>query len=331
MTTTPTHAWATGPAWEIRVGDVLDRLREMPEASVHMCVTSPPYWGLRDYGTASWDGGDPDCGHATPAVPHTGLAVAAERSDGNHRNESGTRAAKELQPYRSVCGRCGARRIDQQLGLEETPALYLERMVAVFREVKRVLRPDGTCWVNMGDGYVSSPNGNTVGNYSTSSLTNPQRQDAMHMRGAAKPRPAGLKPKDLSGMPWRLAFALQDDGWWLRSEIIWAKPNPMPESVTDRPTKSHEQIFLLTKSARYFYDADAIRETAIRSGEIPGGNYADKGLAFGVNGGWAGGEVPAGRNARTVWTIAEPMVRLRADLSAADRSYVLAELARRGL
>jgi DNA modification methylase len=183
-------------------GDALAVLRTLPAESVHCCVTSPPYWGLRDYGTAG------------------------------------------------------------QLGLERSPAEYLEKMVAVFEEVWRVLRPDGTCWVNMGDCYATGggavgrhPGGGARGHRwverNVGPMTQPNRLPQI-----------GLKPKDLTGMPWRLAFVLQDAGWYLRRDIIWSKPNPMPESVTDRPTTAHEYVFLLTRSGRYFYDAEAVREGA---------------------------------------------------------------------
>ena len=237
--------------WDIREGDVLDRLSEMPDNSVHCVVTSPPYWGLRDYGTASWDGGDPGCDHRSPTM--------RERRNEDRamlHGSAATNSAQLLLAHRTGCGKCGARRIDQQIGLESTPAEYIARMVAVFREVRRVLRSDGTCWVNLGDSYnagTSAPNkpslGTDVHGWSNSAEAGRIRSNATN-----------LKPKDLVGQPWRLAFALQDDGWWLRSDIIWAKPNPMPESVTDRPTKAHEYVFLLTKAPRYYYDADAIRE-----------------------------------------------------------------------
>lgn len=175
-------------------GDALATLRLLPSESVHCVVTSPPYFGLRDYG------------------------------------------------------------VDGQLGLEATPAEYIAVMVAVFAEVRRVLRADGTLWLNMGD---SSANDGKWGGSSSG-------KHAQGLHGSTgigrRKRTTGLKPKDLVGMPWRLAFALQADGWCLRSDIIWHKSNPMPESVTDRPTRAHEYIFLFSKSARYYYDADAIRE-----------------------------------------------------------------------
>lgn len=179
----------------ILCGDVLDMLKTLESETVQCCVTSPPYWGLRDYG------------------------------------------------------------VEGQIGLEKTPELYVAKMVEVFREVKRVLRKDGTLWLNLGDSYAGSGKG--IGSdHGKAVFTDGEIVETDWMK-------AGLKPKDLVGIPWRVAFALQADGWYLRSDIIWAKPNPMPESVTDRPTKSHEYIFLLTKSAKYFYDAGAIMEQCL--------------------------------------------------------------------
>ena len=181
----------------ILVGDCLEHLCSLPDGAARCCVTSPPYWGLRDYG------------------------------------EPG------------------------QLGLEKTPQEYVDRMVAVFREVRRVLADDGTLWLNIGDCYAAGGrDGGMDGERGEKQRSN---QGTLLGPNVAPP---GLKPKDLVGIPWRVAFALQDDGWWLRSDIIWAKPNPMPESVTDRPTKAHEYLFLLSKSARYYYDAAAIAEPA---------------------------------------------------------------------
>jgi DNA modification methylase len=205
----------------IMVGDCRESLAQLEAKSVQCCVTSPPYFGLRDYG-------------------HPG-----------------------------------------QLGLESTPQEYVEGMVGVFREVRRVLKDDGTLWLNIGDSYNGSG--------AKSVQINSPKQ--MTSRGATSQRGTmveGCKAKDLIGMPWTLAFALRADGWYLRSEIIWHKPNPMPESVTDRPTKSHEQLFLLSKSSTYFYDAEAIKEP---SADIMGTakQYATFELL---------------RNARTVWTIA---------------------------
>ncbi|RXT72292.1 site-specific DNA-methyltransferase [Pseudomonas syringae] len=198
---------------QILVGDCIDMMRTLPDESVHTCVTSPPYYGLRDYG------------------------------------------------------------VEGQIGLEETPAEFIARLVEVFREVRRVLRADGTIWVNMGDSYATGGRGGG-GSYMA------ERGDAAWKgKGSAtgwRSAPAGFKHKDLMGMPWRLAFALQDDGWYLRQDIIWHKPNPMPESTRDRCTKAHEYLFLLSKSRRYHYDSDAIREPA---------NLTGKGNANGYRGG----------------------------------------------
>jgi DNA modification methylase len=236
-------------------GDCREILRTLPDASVHCCVTSPPYFGLRDYGTAQWDGGDPDCDHT----------IARSRGDDIKPGDKQGRSAGSRPNTQRVCS-CGARRIDNQIGLESTPDEYVAQMVAVFREVRRVLRDDGTLWLNLGDSYasaggVSQPHRNSSGGFSGS---NGLRTQGYAQAGGGFERPntlnGSLKPKDLIGIPWRVAFALQADGWWLRQDIIWSKPNPMPESVTDRCTKSHEYIFLLSKSARYYYDADAIAE-----------------------------------------------------------------------
>jgi DNA modification methylase len=235
--------------------DVLAGLAELPDESVHCVVTSPPYWGLRDYG----------------------------------------------QPG--------------QIGLEATPEAFVARMVEVFRDVRRVLRQDGTCWLNLGDSYATSPAGVTKGDPLATSGLMGGKSTARIANSAARTKGAhGLKPKDMIGIPWRVALALQADGWWLRSDIIWNKPNPMPESVTDRPTKAHEYVFMLTKAASYWYDADAIREQT----NHVGATWEDR-KAMGFKGDTkhptkdaieAGLSIPSfaananGRNARSVWTIA---------------------------
>lgn len=241
--------------YEIIIGDCLESLRAMPEQSVHCCVTSPPYFGLRDYG------------------------------------------------------------MDGQIGLEGTPQAFVARLVDVFREVRRVLRNDGTLWLNLGDSYAGGNSGNKwregsaradgmVRGDGEASRRNRNGNGAVH----------GVKPKDLIGIPWRVAFALQDDGWYLRQEIIWHKPNPMPESVRDRCTKAHEQIFLLSKSPQYYFDADAIKEPVSDNPVTRSrNNRADKGLVgpadlhgtgFGQsgNGGWKRKAVQT-RNRRSVWTV----------------------------
>ena len=196
-----------------------------------------------------------------------------------------------------------------EIGLEPTPAAYLERMVAVFREVRRVLRTDGVCWVNLGDSYIGGGRGGGGSFADERPGWDDTPQGFGEKRSIAESN--GLKPKDLCGMPWRIAFALQADGWWLRSDIIWAKPNPMPESVTDRPTKAHEYIFLLTKSARYFYDAEAVKEAATDTGRVNGGEgrrdeYDEPArLPPGSGPHRLAREdfTERGRNLRTVWTI----------------------------
>lgn len=225
---------------KIFCGDTLTVLKSWPDEFVQCCVTSPPYWGLRDYG------------------------------------------------------------VEGQLGLEKTPEEYVAKMVEVFREIRRVLRPDGTVWINLGDSYSGS------GGAGEWSKRKAGKQEYAGFQGNNPNRfpLQGLKPKDLVGIPWRVAFALQADGWWLRSDIIWHKPNPMPESVTDRPTKSHEYIFLLSKSAKYYWDQEAVKEKAFgcRRG-IPNKtlNNPDRMGDSGLKNGWSGSK---NRNIRSVWTIA---------------------------
>ena len=245
-------------------GDVREVLPTLDAGSVQCVITSPPYWGLRDYGTASWEGGDSQCRHRRPAA---GGNVRQGPNKGNNNAEGA--------PYRDLCGECGARRIDNQIGLEATPDAYVQTLVEVFREVRRVLRDDGTVWLNLGDCYAggASTGRNDSGRIrdgggSGSGMTDGSDRTKIEKRH-------GIKPKDLVGIPWRVAFALQADGWYLRSDIVWAKGvsfcpdysgSVMPESVTDRPTRAHEYLFLLTKSPRYYYDADAVRETGVESG-----------------------------------------------------------------
>jgi|KBSMisStandDraft_5_1062788.scaffolds.fasta_scaffold48262_3 DNA modification methylase len=298
-------------------GDCREVLATLPANSVHCVVTSPPYYGLRDYGTAQWAGGDAACDHKSQRTASAGMA-AEMRDRGNERGyvpssnfaNYGERWT-DGSVYRDTCGKCGATRVDRQIGLEASPAEYLAEMVAVFREVKRVLRPDGTCWVNMGDSYASAPVGsfNGGGFKDKSAQTGGRDMSGVATSGVMnKVKASGLKPKDLLMMPARLALALQADGWWLRSDIIWHKPNPMPESVGDRPTSAHEHVFLLAKSARYFYDADAVREVSIS--DHPSGNgykrdarlsYTDKNGARGNDEHW---QMQTNRNLRNVWTIA---------------------------
>lgn len=285
-------------------GDCRD-LSDLPDESVHCVVTSPPYWGLRDYGLPPtvW-GGWEDCEH------EWGKEIKPGRKDSCRAEmewtTGGPPGAKVLsqEPSQgSFCSLCDAWR--GSLGLEPTPELYVQHIVEVFREVKRVLRRDGTVWLNMGDSYTS---GGRKTRDPGQSIVRPALEN--WTAGRAE-NPPGLKDKDLIGIPWRVAFALQADGWWLRSDIIWSKPNPMPESVRDRPTKSHEYVFLLTKSARYFYDQAAIREPHSRNWSQEAWtnqrNYGTKESSMGVEHGGnktiAQTYNPAGRNKRTVWEI----------------------------
>jgi site-specific DNA-methyltransferase (adenine-specific) len=188
-------------ASRIITGDCRDALATLPEQSIHCCITSPPYFGLRDYG------------------------------------------------------------IDKQIGLEQTPEAFVAEMVTVFREVRRVLRDDGTLWLNLGDSYAR-----TGGWSSNDGLDGLARGESGRAKSNIQAgtngqrRPSGLKEKDLVGIPWRVALALQADGWYLRQDIIWHKPNPMPESATDRCTKAHEYVFLMAKSERYYFDGNSIRQ-----------------------------------------------------------------------
>ena len=235
----------------ILTGDCRETLKTLASGSVHTCVTSPPYYGLRDYGTGTWEGGDTACTHVVGEL-RRGVNLAASVAS----TRGGGHKAAEVEDImaRATCPKCGATRKDQQIGLEDSIEEYLGVILDVFREVKRVLRDDGTLWVNLGDSYANDTKwgGKTTG---------------IHARGlqgtdfiGRNRHLTGLAGKNLMGIPWRVAFALQADGWILRQDIIWHKPNPMPESITDRCTKSHEYIFLFAKQQRYFYDATAILE-----------------------------------------------------------------------
>lgn len=282
--------------YTILTGDVIEQLRTLPAGSVHCVVTSPPYWGLRDYGTATWEGGDPECDHKPGNRRRVGATTL-----GGGTNTTGHQA----EGYRSACGKCGALRIDQQIGLEQTPAAYVARLVDVFREVRRVLRDDGTVWLNLGDSYASGKGTCYNPGGGPKSYIQEKERFPLDRGSVTSLRENGLKPKDLVGIPWRVAFALQDDGWWLRSEIIWAKRAPMPESVRDRPTRSHEQIFLLTKAARYCYDAEAVRETPAdyerKGGSAP--YTANGSVTHGIGSNSLHQMSGAGRNQRDVWLL----------------------------
>ena len=237
---------------EILEGNCLDTLKQLPDECVNTCITSPPYWGLRDYGTATWIGGDPNCNHMRDSkVNPNGNTDTGHKAMFDQENAVGDAI------YKSECPKCGAKRKDQQLGLEDTPDQFVKNLVNVFREVRRVLKDDGTVWLNLGDSYHRSGSDQPTqkGILNTSGINKKYGWDHKH-----KNKLINLKPKDLVGIPWKVAFALQADGWYLRQDIIWNKPNPMPESVKDRCTKSHEYIFLLSKNAHYYFDQEAIKE-----------------------------------------------------------------------
>lgn len=292
------------PLWKIVQGDAAERLTQIPDGAVQCVITSPPFYGLRDYGTGTWVDGDPSCDHLAP------MPGGTERSGlGKYDNRLSDAAieqkvTKRQRQYKQTCRHCGARRVDLQIGLEESPEEYVEKLVAVFHEVKRVLADDGIIWVNLGDSYAS--HGGQRGAGKGPALNGV----AQEMRGQPQGHrltPRGYKRKDLLGIPWMVAFALRADGWFLRSDVIWEKPNARPESVKDRPSCSHEYLFMLSKSKRYFYDDEAIREPdkgtdhprkVLNKPEPSGGvNPPNRGIrkAEGRNG--------DGRNKRSVWTI----------------------------
>lgn len=262
---------------EIIQGDVVAVLRQLPEQSIHLVCTSPPYWNLRRYGEGKWEGGDPTCEHKTGRAARGGYDNGKQSTN----RGSGLGAGEDAD----TCGLCGARRVEAEtsvvwpsvsyrpmsglpellipawkgeLGQEPTPEAFIAHLVLVFREVKRVLRNDATAWINMGDSY----NGSGKGPAGTTSQLGDVVNGAQHLskqrtnNGSlidGRTDAPGLKNGDMCGIPWRLAFALQADGWFLRSEIIWHKNNPMPGSYDDRPTTAHEQIFMLAKSNKVLY------------------------------------------------------------------------------
>jgi len=233
-------------------GDVMEMLEHIKEDSIQTCVTSPPYWGLRDYDTGTWVGGEDDCSHVRDSKK-------SEHTITGHKNNPMVGDAI----YKTICPKCGAKRVDNQLGLEETPEEYIENMVKVFRGVHKVLKDDGTLWVNIGDTYCGTGHkGDLV------DPMFPERRNAQST--AINNKVEGVKPKDMIGIPWLLALALRNDGWYLRQDIIWNKPNAMPEPVKDRCTKSHEYIFLLSKSRQYYFDYEALQERALYAGDNRG-------------------------------------------------------------
>lgn len=238
-------------------GNVFDVLKTWPDGFIQTVVTSPPYWGLRNYGTNPqiWDA-NPSCEHIWQEhfTPPKGGKCHPDRPSivGNNKYMSGT-DLRGVGTKSDFCQSCNAWK--GELGLEPTPELYVKHITDIFREIRRTLRDDGTLWLNLGDSYAGSGGaGNQFGQL---------ERGLPEYKQSGRPQQIGLKPKDLIGIPWRVAFALQADGWYLRQDIIWHKPAVMPESVTDRCTKSHEYIFLLTKSPKYFYDSTAIKEPTV--------------------------------------------------------------------
>ncbi|MHB1702518.1 MAG: DNA methyltransferase, partial [Acidobacteriaceae bacterium] len=331
-------------------GHVIGVLRDMATASVQMIATSPPYFGLRDYGLEPvvWEPVVYEPMPGLPVMPFPAHAKpdafaacehdwgawsehkdireetrhgktrttdrfygdASRRFDGNHQKHA----------HGQFCLKCGAWR--GCLGLEPDPNLYVGHLVQVFREARRVLADDGVLWLNLGDSYARS-GGTDVNAPSTALVAN--TRDTLEQIGSRKQRPpSGLKAKDLIGIPWRAALALQADGWFLRSDVVWAKGasfardwhgNPMPESVTDRPTRAHETVFLLSKSARYFYDHHAVKEPAVQSANVRSSSFKrsnDGKRAQGIPGQMIGTHREnrpdvaynqASRNIRDVWAV----------------------------
>lgn len=293
-----------GEKFKILQGDSREVLKKLPDDSVDCCITSPPYYALRDYGTGHWEGGDPKC-------PHYRTSKYSENTATGHKAMMDNGSAVGDAIYKSVCPLCGAIRVDKQIGLEETPEEYVSKLVEVFHEVKRVLKKDGTLWLNIGDSYWGS---GSRGFDFTNTFTEKSKVQQgskgtidLHNIPSLKGDNGVYKNKDLIGIPWMLAFALRADGWYLRQDIIWAKPNCMPESVKDRCTKSHEYIFLLSKNPSYRFDYEAIMEDAYTEPTIRD-KYAEGYQADYVNGNrFSPGARVYGkdgkRNKRDVWTV----------------------------
>lgn len=215
----------------IVVGDCLEVLKQLPDKRVQCVVTSPPYWGLRDYGTVTWEGGDPECDHSS----QVNYGKKSDTNKGSLRNG----------PFKEVCGKCGAKRVDDQLGLEKTPEEYVAKLVEIFREIKRVLRDDGTVWLNLGDSYAGSGKGGNPEDSKWSGFVG--NKDREKSAKASNPIiPTGLKPKDLVGIPWKVAFALQAEGWYLRQDCISLGYNKMGDLIC----QSCREIDLKKKSIK---------------------------------------------------------------------------------
>ncbi|KKN16883.1 hypothetical protein LCGC14_0971450 [marine sediment metagenome] len=283
------------------------RKNELPDNSIQCVVTSPPYWGLRKYsGEQELIWGDNHCKHdwhTREWLMHNG------RGDAQKSGKYSTQEAIPDMPHSdNTCSLCGAWK--GAYGLEPTPELYVQHTIEILREIRRVLRKDGVVFWNIGDSYFTKPKSNYGGkaaglqskNYGTGETELGYRQSGGKFKSLMQ---QGYKNKDLCLIPFRVALAAQSDGWWVRSVIIWNKPNPMPESVKDRPTESHEYILMLTKSAKYYWDADAVREAQTGNAHSRGteanveGYYEARGSYKGFR--TPNVELPAGRNIRTVW------------------------------
>jgi DNA modification methylase len=282
---------------KIYCGNALEILKSFPNNFIQCCVTSPPYYGLRDYGTGSWIGGDPNCKHS-----FGGQVSQTSTGQSLITYEYGIKPGVDT----SHCRICGAIHVDDQIGLEKTPDQYVQNLVEIFQEVKRVLREDGILWLNLGDSYNGS--GGPGSQYDRKNET--PKGEFTKFENPNK-NIEGLKPKDLIGIPWMVAFALRNDGFYLRSDVIWNKPNGMPASTKDRPTRNHEYIFLLTKNKNYYYDQDAIREPYT----APMNRWGGEKLVADGQSTWDEGTGqktyrdrnmrpnPLGKNRRSVWTI----------------------------
>jgi DNA modification methylase len=253
------RTWSDPGGLTAHLGNCLAVLPTLPSKSAHCCVTSPPYWGLRDYRTALWIGGDQSCGHVREYQPRSERANPSASGIGRG-GDYADEQARASAAYKDVCGRCGAKRVDEQLGAEplhdcgtlgqaQCGMCYVCNTVRWCREVRRVLRDDGVFWLNIGDTYA----GGSLG---------------------SRPLVAG----NLVGIPWRAALALQADGWVLRSECPWFKRNSMPESAINRPGKSLEYVFMLVKQSKYFFDMDAVRQSASQSDHSDGRNFRNSDL-----------------------------------------------------
>jgi DNA modification methylase len=238
----------------IILGDNRESLKKLIAEGIKIqtCITSPPYFGLRDYGTGRWEGGDPNCDHKKNP-PAYDPETTAKSTISPHAN---TGHAQE--GYKGTCGKCGAIRIDKQIGMESTPEEYVASLVEVFSLVWQIMADDGTLWLNLGDSYYNYRGASD--RQVAQTITSHEGHVIGETTGNRNFKSSKLKCKDIIGIPWMTAFALRDFGWYLRSPIVWAKPNCIPESVEDRPTKSYEMFFLLTKNANYYYNADAIKE-----------------------------------------------------------------------